>query len=58
MKEPTKITEDMVLCASCGKPIHISELAMIGKGLKLYHGNAFCLLDAIKDNSQEKKQNE
>ena len=57
MKQPKEIKAEHALCGSCNKPIHISELAMIGKGknggMALYHGNSFCLLDAIKSCEKE-----
>ena len=54
MKQPTKIKQEHVKCASCGKPIHISELAIIGK-IGFYHGNLFCMIDALKDVDHESK---
>lgn len=57
MKQPKQIKPEHAKCASCGKPIHISELACIsgGNGLKLYHGNICCLIDMLKDQKGEKK---
>ena len=50
MKQPVKIKPEYVLCASCGKPIHISELAMISGGhgkINMYHGNMICLMEIL-----------
>lgn len=52
MKQPTEIKPEHTKCASCGKPIHISELAIVGK-MGLYHGNLFCMMDAVKDVKEE-----
>ena len=55
MKQPTEIKPEHVKCASCGKPIHISELAIIGK-MGLYHGNAVCMMDALRDVNKNKDE--